>query len=106
MILNYGHTYGHAIEKATKFTTPHGFAVSIGMCIVNDMAVKEGLMRPKHANRIKSLLNAAELPTAIPKKIKKTTLNSLIKFDKKRRGDNQNFVIVPKIGTAAIVEKM
>lgn len=104
MILNYGHTYGHAIEKALKYTLHHGYAVAIGMCIINKMAVKEKVMKAKDAARIEGLLAAAGLPTKLPKKLTKAKLNKLLKTDKKRRGNKQNLIVVPRIGTAAIVE--
>ena len=104
MILNYGHTYGHAIEKVLKYQIPHGYAVAIGMCIINDIAVKEKMMRKKDADRIKTLIERAGLPTKVPKNVKRAELNKLIKFDKKCVNGKQNLIIVPKIGTAAIVE--
>lgn len=45
--LNYGHTIGHAIEPVLNYKIPHGIAVSIGMIIENDLAVKFGLLDPK-----------------------------------------------------------
>jgi len=105
MILNYGHTYGHAIEKASKYKIQHGYAVSIGMCIINEIAIKEKIMKAKHAERIRCLLETAGLPTKLPKHIKRTTLNKLIKFDKKCVNGKQNLIVVPKIGMAAILEK-
>ena len=104
MILNYGHTYGHAIEKALKYRMHHGYAVAIGMCIINQMAVKQKLMKKKHADRIENLLKKTGLPTTMPAKLNKNILNQLIKSDKKRENSVQNIVIVPKLGTAAIVE--
>lgn len=104
MILNYGHTYGHAIEKASKYKISHGYAVAIGMCIINEMAVSQKLMKEKHALRIENLLKKAGLPTKIPASLSKMTLNKLIKSDKKRNGSKQNIVIVPKIGRAAVAE--
>ena len=104
MILNYGHTYGHAVEKALKFRIQHGYAVSIGMEIINKMAVKEGLMNKKHAARITALLKRSSLPTRLPKGIKMSQLEKLLLLDKKRVNGKQNIIIVPRIGTAAIVE--
>ncbi|MDP4008614.1 MAG: 3-dehydroquinate synthase [Candidatus Peregrinibacteria bacterium] len=104
MILNYGHTYGHAIEKISKYSILHGYAVSIGMCGINSIAVENKWMKQSHAARIEALLTKAGLPTKLPKKISASSLNKCIKSDKKRVNDIQSYVIVPKIGTAAIVE--
>lgn len=42
IVFNYGHTFGHAIESITKYSTPHGIAVSIGMDIANYISMKKG----------------------------------------------------------------
>ena len=47
-IFNYGHSFGHAIEAATNFAIPHGIAVSMGMCIANNIAFYKGFV-PKEA---------------------------------------------------------
>ena len=43
-LLNYGHSYGHALETATNFDIPHGQAIAIGMIFANIVAVKRGLL--------------------------------------------------------------
>jgi len=61
--LNYGHTFGHVIENETKYKKYlHGEAVSIGMVMANDTAVKMGLMKDDEALRIKKLLEKYNLP--------------------------------------------
>lgn len=44
--LNYGHTIGHAIEPVLNYKIPHGIAVSIGMILENNIAVKSGILNP------------------------------------------------------------
>ena len=56
MILNYGHTYGHAIERMTNYKLLHGYAISIGMVIINKFAVDKGFLKKDDADRIKKLL--------------------------------------------------
>ena len=41
-VMNYGHSFGHAIESATNYAIPHGIAVSIGMDIANFISMKLG----------------------------------------------------------------
>ena len=61
--LNYGHTFGHVIEKETKYTKYlHGEAVSIGMVMANETAVKMKLMTRDEATKIKLLLEKYDLP--------------------------------------------
>jgi len=98
MILNYGHTYGHALERLSGYKLLHGYAISIGMVIMNKIAVEKGLLKQKHADRIKALLNNAGLPiTTMKVPTKKQLLG-----DKKKQGDYISFVLPTKIGKAVI----
>jgi len=92
--LNFGHTFGHAIEKTIG--VPHGEAVSAGMVIASELSVKRGYLPAKNAERIKSLLQKLKLPTSLQAD-RKTVLDALRK-DKKRRGDHINFVLLEDIG--------
>lgn len=56
IIFNYGHSFGHAIETATKYRIPHGVAVSIGMDMANHIAVKRDLISEKHKLRMHDVL--------------------------------------------------
>ncbi|MFH1533387.1 MAG: 3-dehydroquinate synthase [Nitrospirota bacterium] len=98
--LNYGHTYGHALEKLSGYKLLHGHAISIGMVIINKLAVAKGTLKEKHANRIKKLLISAGLPVTTMKKITKKDLLS----DKKKEGDYVNLILATKIGSATIVK--
>ncbi len=98
MILNYGHTYGHAIEKMSGYSLLHGYAISIGMVIINKIAVQKGYLKEEDAQRIKALFKAFQLPTTT---LKKPT-NKDIQSDKKRQGKYINLVIPTKIGKAII----
>lgn len=55
-IFNYGHSFGHAIEAATKFTIPHGIAVTIGMDMANWIAWKIGIGSEHHYRRMHRIL--------------------------------------------------
>lgn len=55
-IMNYGHTFGHAIESATNFKIPHGIAVTIGMDMANYIAMKSSLTSEHHYNRMHAIL--------------------------------------------------
>jgi len=92
--LNFGHTFGHAIEKTTGI--PHGEAVSAGMVIASELSVKRGHLPAKDAERIKILLQKLKLPTSLQAD-RKTVLDALRK-DKKRQGDRINFVLLEDIG--------
>ena len=55
-VFNYGHSFGHAIESLTKYTIPHGIAVSIGMDMANFISVKMGLLDKTVRLEIRELL--------------------------------------------------
>lgn len=55
-VLNYGHSFGHAIESATNFAVPHGVAVTIGMDMANYVAVRSGLLGRDHYQRMHATL--------------------------------------------------
>lgn len=101
MHLNYGHTYGHAIEKNSGYKLLHGFAISIGMVIANKIAIKKGLLKEEDHKRIRELLKAAGLPIVTMKKPTKRDLMS----DKKRQGDFINFVLPTTIGKVRIYKE-
>ncbi len=98
MILNYGHTYGHALEKLSNYTLLHGYAISIGMVIANQMAVEKKLLKQKDADRIKALFEKTGLPTY---SMHKPTIKDLM-TDKKSDGKSINFILPTKIGNAII----
>lgn len=99
--LNFGHTFGHAIEKTTGVS--HGEAVSAGMALASEISVKKGYLPADQANRLKKLLQQFNLPTQLPAD-RETMLNALRK-DKKRAGDHIFFVLLSAIGQA-FVEKI
>ena len=92
--LNFGHTFGHAVEKTTG--VPHGEAVSVGMVMASVLSVKRGHLMAKDAERIKKLLQRLKLPTRLEAD-RKTVIDALRK-DKKRKGDQIYFVLLNDIG--------
>jgi 3-dehydroquinate synthase len=55
-VMNYGHSFGHAIESATEFGVPHGVAVTLGMDLANHVAVRLGRMDSAHMERMRPAL--------------------------------------------------
>jgi len=94
--LNFGHTFGHAIEKTAGI--PHGQAVSAGMVIAARLSVSRGLLSENEALRIEALLEKLGLPTRIPVNIKEAS--DALKRDKKREGKGICFVLIKGIGNA------
>lgn len=98
MTLNYGHTYGHALEKMSNYKLLHGYALSIGMVLENKIAIKKGILKEKTAERIKNLLTNVGLPVVTMKVPESKDISS----DKKREGNFINLVVPTKIGKTII----
>jgi 3-dehydroquinate synthase len=100
-LLNLGHTIGHAIEKCSGFTIPHGHAVAAGLAIMTRAAENLGWMTGEskqalEAERIESAVETLGLPSAAeypPAALAQAALR-----DKKRAGDSITIVVPSKIG--------
>jgi 3-dehydroquinate synthase len=101
-ILNFGHTFGHAIEAATGYGTYlHGEAVALGMLIASDLARRIGLTDAAVRNRIADILKRAGLPTA-PPRLGAARILELMHMDKKVLGGKLRLVLLEKIGHAIV----
>lgn len=103
MLVNYGHTIGHALEKASGYSIPHGHAVSIGIVAENRLAIERKLLKEIDARRIEKLLKAFGLPTRIPSLYADNTLKQHMLKDKKRVGSHIYFALPHGIGKATLV---
>jgi 3-dehydroquinate synthase len=102
MILNYGHTIGHAIETLTKYEKyTHGEAVAIGMVCAASIARKMKMIDRGSAGRIKDLLDKLGLPTMVERLSAKKIINAL-SVDKKIRKGKMQFVLPTRIGKVEI----
>ncbi len=97
-ILNYGHTFGHALESKTNYALTHGEAISIGMVISNRIAQRLGKQEKAVGEKIRRALAHAGLPTTLPKGVTVNQLTQLIAKDKKRVGNQIAFIIVTEMG--------
>jgi 3-dehydroquinate synthase len=104
MILNFGHTVGHAIEAACGFDKyHHGEAVALGMRAVCRMSVAAKLLTPRDGVRIEMLISQAGLPeNASGASLKK--ILSVMQFDKKFAGKKNRFVLARSVGHVTLVE--
>jgi len=98
-ILNFGHTFGHALERLTKYRRySHGEAVAIGMVIAARISHRLGYCREMTARRIRQRLIDLSLPVDAPKFPPGRWLEA-IQVDKKSEGGMIHFVFVKEIGT-------
>lgn len=96
-LLNLGHTVGHAIEKCSGYTIPHGHAVAAGLAIMARAAENLGWCQGKHsAYRIISTLEGMDLPVSTTYSAEELAEAAL--SDKKRAGDSITIVVPREIG--------
>jgi 3-dehydroquinate synthase len=101
-LLNFGHTFGHAIESGLGYGNwLHGEAVAAGMVMAADLSRRIGLIAPDDVGRVIALLKRAGLPTA-PPEIAPARLLELMGTDKKAEGGRLRFVLLDAIGSASV----
>ena len=101
-ILNYGHTFGHAIESLTDYSVyTHGEAVSIGMVMAASMAERMGMLSQADKKDITNLLESVNLPTEKPDLNSNDFLESM-KRDKKVQDGEIRLILLESIGRAII----
>ncbi len=104
MILNFGHTFGHAVESLTGYSTfIHGEAVAMGMVKAADLSVLTGRCSDEVVKRICNLLDRFGLPTRLPELEPKAMIDSMQR-DKKTSHNKLRFVLVNEIGSVEIVD--
>jgi len=101
-ILNFGHTFGHAIETGLGYGQwLHGEAVGCGMVMAADLSARLGLIEPAYAQRIRRIVERAGLPTAGPRLGTERYLE-LMRLDKKTRAGAIRFVVIEAPGKAGV----
>jgi 3-dehydroquinate synthase len=101
MILNYGHTVGHALEAATAYQRYlHGEAVSIGMEASSTIAQSVGILSKADGARQHALLQALGLPVCCD--VSPDLLAPALRLDKKNRSGTINWIMLTSIGQAEI----
>ena len=103
MLLNYGHTVGHALEAASSYETLlHGEAVAVGMEVAARIAVSVGSLHPADADRQRRLVEALHLPRRAPAGYTLQDVLSRLSVDKKRVGARQRWVLATRVGEAVV----
>ena len=96
-ILNFGHTFGHAIEAVSGFEYSHGESVSIGMMGAFKMACKLGMADEKGAARLETLLKNIGLPVTASGIDRDVVFQQLF-YDKKVKNGQITFILPERIG--------
>lgn len=105
-LLNYGHTFAHALETTMNYQGYlHGEAVAIGMVLAAELSVARKLLSRGDADRIKALIAAAGLPTALKDNDPSADdLHAACFRDKKARGGKLRFVLATAIGATKVFD--
>jgi 3-dehydroquinate synthase len=103
-LLNFGHTFGHAIESASGYgALLHGEAVAIGMVLAAALSARVGRAPVADAERLARLLSRLALPTALPSGLDADALIERMRLDKKNVSGRLRLVLWRGIGKAGIV---
>ena len=101
-LLNLGHTFGHAIETYTGYSSwLHGEAVAVGLCMAARMSVELGWLAESEWERTRRLLERFGLPTE-PPPIPEAQFRELMSVDKKSRGGRLRLVLLQGVGDAVV----
>lgn len=102
MVLNLGHTLGHALERETGYEYfRHGEAVGIGMIWAARLSVRRGLLAAGEGQRIEALIGQGGFPP-VPGSVTVEGLLNAMGRDKKRRGGENNYVLIRRIGRVEV----
>ncbi|MBU0637712.1 MAG: 3-dehydroquinate synthase [Planctomycetes bacterium] len=98
VILNHGHTIGHALEHILGYELRHGECVALGMLVENELAAARGQLGRTTAGRIAALLAQFGLPTRLPRPVDADEVVLACQMDKKNRLGAVNFVLLQDLG--------
>jgi 3-dehydroquinate synthase len=102
VLLNFGHTFGHAIEAGVGYGRwLHGEAVGAGMAMAADLSARVGLLDGASVDRLRRVLERAGLPVAGPR-LDADRYVELMAVDKKARAGRTPFILLERLGAAVI----
>ena len=102
-ILNYGHTLGHAIERAERYQWRHGAAVAVGMVYAAELALAAGYLNETIVDRTRAILKSLNLPVGYRGDRWKELLETM-RRDKKARGSLLRFIVLEGLGKPRVYE--
>jgi len=100
MLLNFGHTFGHAIEACSNFTLSHGMSVAIGMAMMTKVALQKGLCTPLVYGELIGLLKQYQLP--LETNLTKEELYDFCLKDKKGMDQTISLIVPRDVGKCTI----
>ncbi|MFO0574455.1 MAG: 3-dehydroquinate synthase [Polyangia bacterium] len=117
VLLNLGHTFGHALEAAAGYAVRHGEAVAVGLVAALELSRRRGLCAPERVLEVRRLLGALGLPTAVSQLVagaglalspERLTEDALLRLgqDKKRRAGRGRFVLIRAPGEVHVCDEV
>jgi 3-dehydroquinate synthase len=104
-VLNYGHSFGHALESLTENRITHGHAIVFGMDLINYLGVQWGITEASFYSDFNQLLRRFFGTTPMPSSITASSLVHQLRTDKKMAYGKMNFAVPTSVGDIRIVEK-
>jgi len=102
-VLNYGHTFGHAVERVQSYRWRHGAAVAVGMVFAAELSRLAGRLDQETVHRHRRLLELVGLPTTYPSG-RWPQLRAAMNVDKKARADRLRFIVLDALASPAVLE--
>ncbi|HNQ21908.1 MAG TPA: 3-dehydroquinate synthase [Phycisphaerae bacterium] len=102
MLLNLGHTVGHAIEEACAFERRHGECVALGLVATCRLSQQRGLLDSAVTQRVTELLARLGLPTRLAAPLPTATVLDIVRRDKKSRAGSVRFVLLRGLGQPVV----
>ena len=104
-ILNFGHTFGHAIENTQGYGTwLHGEAVAMGMVLAADLSARLGWLARTDAARVRGLLDALGLPVLPPQGLDGPGFRAAMSLDKKVTDGRIRFILARRLGRVEVTD--
>ncbi len=97
LVSNFGHTFGHAIEKYTCFEVAHGDAIAVGMVMALEFSAQKGIVAPETKSRLITLLKNYGLNTLVEPGVSAEKLTEYMLTDKKSSGNRIGLVLIEDI---------
>lgn len=102
--LNLGHTFGHALEKLSNFSLPHGLAVAVGLHTACQIATAINLCSPVLLSRVQATLRRLDLPLGLSGYSAAAVIDAM-RADKKRAGGKLHWVLPTALGDVQLVSE-
>ncbi len=103
-LLNFGHTFGHALESVMNYTILHGEAVAWGMCKACQLSQRLGYLSHEEVVQVRNLLEQCNLLVSTPAGVAAELLITSMQTDKKNSDDNVTLILLKSLGEAFMTD--